>query len=452
MRILSYRGPSAPGGVSNSLTQIFHEHERVSQWWFLRGDELVCLQDDCENPGYSLGAELTSAHYNYCNNFLWPVLHDMPHLATYSEEEHRAYQAFNAIVSFRLRVAQKIMRDGCFVNDYQFALIPELIGKTMDSFVFWHIPWPKNILPEHTDALVEIAHGLLSANVIGFHIQEYLDNFVDFVEKNLPHLEVKRAVYGLSVKDGMLSRRTISLVCSPLGIDSFHWNGLARQGLKSASSVARNLPFVLSVDRADYTKGIFERLAAIDAFFSSRPEWKGKIEFLQIGTRSRPGLSHFDKYWELCRNRYQSVNANHATDDWQPVRWIETAQSTADLAVLYSRAQSMIVSPIRDGLNLTAKEFAASQHNHPGVLLLSNGAGVYKEVGKHCIESDPSNPISFANSIAESLEMGDTERYSRIHLLKSAVMCNSLSSWWQSFLQLCEERKMVLTDRRASGL
>lgn len=451
MRILSYRGPSAPGGVSNSLMQIFDEHESVSEWWFVRDHQLFSKRQLQENSSYSLGERLVSERYAYCNNFLWPVLHDMPHLAKFSETEQKAYQAFNAIVSFRLRVAQKILRDDCFVNDYQFALIPELVKKAMNSFVFWHIPWPKLVLPEHAAALCEIASGLLSANVIGFHIQEYADNFIDFIAKNLPHLEVRRDVYGISIKEGSSGRRLISLVCSPLGIDSFHWNRLAKRDL-SSPLLNSNLPFFLSVDRCDYTKGIFERLTAIDEFFNSRPEWKGKIEFLQIGARSRPGLEGFDQYWSLCQKRFHSVNASHATAQWQPVRWVDSTQSIAELSVLYSRSQSMIVSPIRDGLNLTAKEYVASQHRQPGLLLLSAGAGAHKEIGRHSIDIDPNDPKMFANAIASSLEMGETERYRRIHLLKSAVMRNSLSSWWQSFLHICEDSKLVLTNRRASGL
>ena len=452
MRILSYRGPSAPGGVSNSLMQIFNEHESVSEWWFVLDHELVAKKQLNENTSYSLGEKLVSEHYAYCNNFLWPILHDMPHLARFSETEQKAYHAFNAIVSFRLRVAQKILNDECFVNDYQFALIPDLVKKAMDTFVFWHIPWPKTVWKEHSAPLSEIANGLLSANVIGFHIQEYVDNFIDFVARNLPHLEVRRDVYGISVKEVSGSRRLISLVCSPLGVDSFHWNRLAKRGLSSAVVSSAKVPFILSVDRCDYTKGILERLGAIDEFFSMRPEWKEKIEFLQIGARSRPGLTSFDQYWRLCQNRYHSVNTRHAVRGWQPVRWIDAQQSASELSVLYSRSLSMIVSPVRDGLNLTAKEYVASQHNHPGGLLLSPGAGVFKEIGKHCVEVEIANAASFAKTIASSLEMGESERYRRIHLLKSAVMCNSLSSWWQSFLHICEDRKMILTDKRASGL
>lgn len=453
MRILSYRGPSAPGGVSNALTQIFEEHESVSEWWFLRDQSLVCAKDSSERPSHSINADLVSDHYKYCNNFLWPVLHDMPHLAIYSADEHKAYQAFNAVVSFRLRVAQKIVNDGCFVNDYQFALIPELTKKAMDSFVFWHIPWPRDVLAEHIPALSEIASGLLSANVIGFHIQEYLDNFVDFVSRNLPQLEVRRAVYGISIKEGQSSRRTISLVCSPLGIDSFHWNGFAKQNAEVfKQDLVGGMPFVLSVDRCDYTKGIFERFQAIDSFFKEFPQWKERVVFLQIGSRSRPGLSKFDEYWHLCRSRYQELNSLHATDSWTPIKWVEESLNSESLAMLYSRAQSMIVSPVRDGLNLTAKEYIASQHSYPGMLVLSKGAGVYKEIGKHSLEADPNDSLQFANVIEHSLTMNEAERYRRIHLLKSAVICNSLSSWWQSFLRLCQDSKVILTDRRASGL
>jgi trehalose 6-phosphate synthase len=209
------------------------------------------------------------------------------------------------------------------VNDYQFALIPNLLKHSVNTFVFWHIPWPKNVLPQHVHAMVELAVGLLHARVVGFHTNEYLENFFEFVEDHLPHVEVHARERIITLPDQIMrdSHKTRFLV-APLGINAVHWNDMARLGsLNQEVRWPRSLPCILSIDRADYTKGVHERIEAIECFFSNHPEWQQKVSFLQLGTRSRQGLYEFDRYWNECQHLCAALNSRFRTSDWQPLIW-----------------------------------------------------------------------------------------------------------------------------------
>jgi trehalose 6-phosphate synthase len=441
--MLSYRGPSAPGGVSNALTRIHQREENSLEWWYLNGNDLQRKLPRLDQTLVSIDETMRLNHYQYCNNFLWPVLHDLDQFAHYSEAERECYRRFNATVAAWLR---EYPSDGCFVNDYQFALIPSLLQGRERSYVFWHIPWPKHVREEHVEALTELALGLLGASVVGFHTREYLDNFIQFVLFNLNHFEVDSEDDTIVFRPGKLSLTwTTRLVVAPLGLDASCWRELVRRK-DIESRFGKQIPFVLSVDRCDYTKGVVERLDAIDQFFEHHPQWLQKVYFLQIGTRSRQGLPEFDRYWQYCHERAEAIKERWATDDWQPLVWIETPKCAAELASLYARAEVMLVNPLRDGLNLTAKEFVACRQSRPGILALSRDAGVWQELKDGCVTVEPTDSSSFANTIVRCLEMSETEKYRRSHVLRQCLERNTLGSWWRNFTnqwRACEGSKVA---------
>lgn len=439
MQILSYRGPSAPGGVASAVTQIFEQENSSSEWWFIEGESLICKSAQGEDTNYVLETTLIENHYRYCNNFLWPVLHDLPEFAHYTEEERLSYKAFNSGIAFRLRSVEKDSRSGIFVNDYQFALMPNLLKHSLDCFVFWHIPWPKFVRPEHIEAMTEVATGLLHAKVVGFHTDEYRENFFRFVHHHMPQFKVLNSDHTINFFDKSTYRtHSTKFVSAPLGIDSDRWSCLANlRSLRQEIPTPPGIPMILSVDRTDYTKGVAERFDAIDRFFEKFPEWQQKVSFLQLGTRSRQGLPEFDRYWQICHERFTALNSTRAVGGWQPLVWTDVPRTGGELANLYSKASVMLVSPIRDGLNLTAKEYVACQKVRPGVLGLSRGAGAFHELGRGCVELDPLDPDAFACSIARCLTMSESEKYTRTQIMKESLVSNSLARWWETFEQHC---------------
>ncbi len=454
MQILSYRGPNAPGGVSNAITQIYEQNQNGGDWWYVDGEHLRTTSEQGADSTFSLNAELSAKHYGYCNNFLWPVLHDLPDHAHYSEDERQCYKAFNSAVAFRLRRAAN--QDGYFVNDYQFALTPKLLKGVTDTFAFWHIPFPANVRPDHVDAMIELAEGLLHANVVGFHTDEYKQNFFRFVSSYMNSIALvvdQHSIVSIDRTTGQ--RHSTRFVVSPLGIDGALWGNLAKvEHLHSQINLPEHIPFILSIDRADYTKGIVERIDAIEQFFADYPQWREKVVFVQVGTRSRPGLPEFDRYWSKCQKRLDALNLKYGKKHWQPLVWINATRSSAELAGLYSRAAAMIVSPVRDGLNLTAKEFIACQRLVPtgsanagvGVLALSPGAGVWHELGNQCVAIEPGNKQAFALSILACLTMSQSEKYKRLEAMKESLAANSLDRWWDCFETEC--RRTVLSREK----
>jgi len=439
MNILSYRGPSTAGGVSSALARIIETCADGNQrWWYMDGNTLE-TRTSAYNPPSTIAAmprSVIDGHYSYCNSFIWPILHDLPQHATLNLRDRRLYQIFNT------RFARKILRSGelksdlCFVNDYQLALATGLIARSSgkEIILFWHVPWPSNVADEHAPYIAEIAEGLLGASRLGFHTEEYARNFLNFVGRHLNDYEINED--NLTIVNRRDRRRVTELTAQPLGLDFRFW----RDTTDDATPVHKDLDvrekipcrFVLSVDRADYTKGVLERLEAIDAFFEKNPHRIGKITFVQVCQPTRNGLAAFDKYWQQCSARAEKLNRRWSSDkNWSPVSWIDKPVPPKVLAWLYSKAESMLINPVRDGLNLTAKEFAVCSSS--GSLILSRGAGVWHEIGESVIPLHNLNPMAMAEAIETALTMPAGEKIARLQEMKKIIKANTLRVWWRRF-------------------
>lgn len=452
MNILSYRGPGMAGGVSSALALLWTEHDVEATWWHLSGSVLHAT-DQLNEPARILSTipqAVIDGHYRYCNEFLWPVMHDLPQYARYSEQDHKFYITANRMLA-RLAAADKAARQNpVFVQDYQMAIMPELLAKSgMRSLLFWHIPWPARIAPKQVRQLVQIARGLLSAEVLGFHTAEYAQNFLRFVHRHFPGTTVDFArgkVSKRSCEDalpwtsGLNSRAEngpgTTVITAPLGIDPLFWRSSAsipqlRLHTPEFSWLHSGTPYVLSVDRADYTKGVADRIRAIDSFFQRNPEKVGKVNFVQVCGRTRPGLAEFDHYWQKCKDDASNLQSKWSTPGWSPMIWVEKPCTGSELSVLYRDASVMMVNPVRDGLNLTAKEFVASQIRNPGVLALSDGAGAWHELAAGSVRLRAEDHEQMASAVELALRMGHAERSARIHAMNSILEQNTLCDWWK---------------------
>lgn len=440
MNIITYRGPGMAGGLSNSVGQAWHLcADSNDLWWNIGKDYFQCIaagNDEAQNI-VPLSKDFIDGHYGYCNEFLWPVLHNLPELSIFRFQANRQYEQFNLTIAQALAKAFKqkqVAQPTCFIHDYHFALLPYFLQRLSNvrSVYFWHIPWPKAI-ENHliSSQLKNIVTGLLYCEAVGFHTNEYAINFIQFVEDNLSEY---RCDWNAMTITHRPSGRTTNVVVAPLGIDFESWNALAKQSVDSNDDYDfKQLPYIFSVDRTDFTKGVTNRLEAIDCFFERFPRWQQKLTFVQSCGRTRTGLSQFDQYWQDCHELQNKVTQNWSTDEWQPIAWLDENLPVADLAKLYSDAEVMLVNPIRDGLNLTAKEYVACQHSEPGVLALSSGAGVWEELGNYAIKVDPNDPRMMAESINRALCLSPGEKSLRMNLLKAAVQKNSLVAWWFNF-------------------
>ncbi len=447
------------GGVSSSLSRSWDGYGSKAKWWHLQDRELkVAPGADGELFSFALiSEELSQGHYHYCNEFLWPVMHDLPQYARYLPSHREQYHRFNEIVSRSIAQASTPNRlSHFFVQDYQLALMPQFLRRSGlgCSTVFWHIPWPQSVRKEHVTPIIQIAKGLLAAKIIGFHVQAYCDNFMRFVSEHLPEYAIDPMAMSIRYKGSSFARKTdiprdfaaherahltwnsraAQLVVAPLGLDFQHWSSMADSG-KAAFwlPLFQRKPYILSVDRADYTKGVSERLRAINCFFEKYPQWRGEVSFVQICGRSRSGISAFDNYWQECKQLERQLVERWQTAAWSPSLWLESTFSAEQLSLLYRNAAIMLVNPLKDGLNLTAKEFVACQGQKPGVLALARGAGAWQELHGGALEVVPTDLEQMSDAIARGLSMKKSEKLNRMKILTSSVRANRLEDWWRRF-------------------
>lgn len=464
MDIISYRGPGAPGGVSSGLlcARKSEEHSH-SPWWFFANNALHSIKSNDEEPGFVtlLPENVIAGHYKYCNDFLWPLMHDLPEYVTYSASDREHYRQFNQkFASYICFETSRKRAHPLFVQDYQLALLPRfLYSRDFRSIVFWHIPWPKNVQAKYVDAIAEIARGLLATDLIGFHTTEYAANFAHFVTKNLPECRAQGSyIYGKELIESINPQRqyegpyiiqqhrqhrpmavvsSTRLAVKPLGIDPDHWFNLQatyKSSVLKELEISERQPFILSVDRADYTKSVCERIQIIDKFFERNPNWKERLSFIQVCGRTRAGLPAFDQYWQKCHDHFEKLNEKWKTESWRPLLWIDKPLSAEKLSALYHRATAMLVNPVRDGLNLTAKEFAACQEDKdPGVLLLSPGTGAWHELGQYALPAHPCEQEQTVLSIERALNMSSHERQERNIAMREILRANDLKYWWSFF-------------------
>lgn len=457
MDIISYRGPGKAGGVSPAIQLLMDAQDAGHHWWFMDDN---CFKRTVGTPQVhaivgTLPKEVVEGHYRYCNEFLWPIMHDLPEFATHNPDDEVLYDRFNRLIARNM--LSGAIGSSYFVQDYQLALMPQLLKRKVNRKigVFWHIPWPKYVPDQFVKPLAHVVRALLAADVIGFHRKEYAHNFLHFVEYQVSDVFCSHAKLSIA-RDPARSDLAIGtyvspyfdrgspvalveecpqtqVLVAPLGLDFDFWNALSAD--HNTTMHHRQLlraPYVLSVDRADYTKGVTHRLDAIDLFFTTHRDMIGKLTFAQVCGRTRPGLSAFDNYWNECRTRVADLNGKFGNSDWKPIYEMDNLNS-AELSILYRNAKVMLVNPVRDGLNLTAKEFVVCQQAEPGVLALSSHAGAWDELGEHCVEVEPRTPAQMSYAIYCALHMDRTERAQRIESLKRCIKENELKPWGLKF-------------------
>lgn len=458
MHIISYRGPGMGGGVSPSLSRLESNAGGQSSWWFIGSENEVSARfgGSSEEKIGNIPKDIIDGHYRYCNEFLWPIMHDLSEYATYDESHRAAYERFNR--TFARKISRYSSSTSFFVQDYQLALMPLHLKRlcNADAAVFWHIPWPKNVPDEFLEPILELTKSMLSAQHVGFHTAEYAENFLRFVDQHIPgfrcfedQLTIAREPVqvstpyvhpffgGATESYPVSSRGQTQVIVCPLGLDVAYWRNMASEsdGLGDLASLIKT-DYVLSVDRADYTKGVIPRLKSIDNFFEFHPELIGKVTFAQVCGKSRMNISAFSKYYWECQNLASTINARHGTDDWQPIVDVPGPLNGQKLSALYKHASVMLVNPVRDGLNLTAKEFVACQTDKPGALALSPHCGAFDELGAWSVKVNPRSPLEMSASVHHALMMPESEKIACQRRMLNRLYANPLNVWVDTFTEL----------------
>lgn len=380
--------------------------------------------------------EYRGYYHGFANSCLWPLAHQMIDKCQFQREHWRAYRKVNhKFARVVLDLASK--NDIFWVHDYHLALVPQIVRRQYPQSkiaFFWHIPFPPpdvfTVLPWGR----QILHGLLGSDLIAFHTRSYLENFLTCVKKFFP---VK-----MNFENGLLwfGDRRIIVRALPVGINWQRYEQLAGdpEVREQAQKIRRAMGaehLLVGIDRLDYTKGIPERIKAVGAFLEKYPQYRGKITLLQIAVPSRNDVAAYARLKEEVERLVGEINGLFDGGDGAvPVRYLHRALDEKEVVAHYLAADVLLVTALRDGLNLVAKEFIATRADGRGVLLLSPFAGAAEEL-QGALLANPYDTAQLASKIKFALEMPPEEKQERLMILRQTVKNKDLRWWWQTHLK-----------------
>jgi alpha,alpha-trehalose-phosphate synthase [UDP-forming] len=450
------------GGLTAGLDPMM---QRTDGTWIAWGDgeaDADVTDDDGtvrmppESEAYTLkrlwltDEEVEGYYYGYSNRVLWPLCHGGTMKTEYVERYWQRYQQVNE--TFADAVIETAGEDSLvWFQDYHFTLAPRQVREAVPDSAFlthfWHITWPGwdtfRACPQH-EALLE---GLLGNDLLGFHVERYCDNFLDCVDEALEDAFI-------DPEGGRVNYEGHTTVVRPfpMGIDAqsirecsedageeFWEEFRATYDIDAATSV------VVGVDRLDYTKGIVERLEALERLWEIEPEYQGAVTYVQKASESRSLIPDYQDLQTEVRETIERINDRFGTDEWQPVIYINEFIPQQELCGLYRHSDVMLVSAVRDGMNLVAKEYVAAQVDDDGVLVLSDQAGAHEELGEQALTINPYDTDAFADTIERALTMDMEERAERMVALREQVESHDLYAWMASVFDTVDE----LRDKRA---
>ncbi|KAJ8933916.1 hypothetical protein NQ314_013717 [Rhamnusium bicolor] len=379
------------------------------------------------------------SYYNgCCNATFWPLFHSMPDRATFKREHWKSYvkanKEFAECTMEALKSLPRVPNEVplIWIHDYHLMLAANWIRQAAEDLeincklgFFLHIPFPPWDIFRLFPWSDEILQGMLGCDMVGFHITDYCLNFVDCCQRNLG-CRVDRK--NLLVEHG---GRTVRVRPLPIGIPFDRFVELAEKAPRVFST---NQKIILGVDRLDYTKGLVHRLRAFEKLLENYPEHIEKVSLLQISVPSRTDVKEYQDLKEEMDQLVGRINGQFTTPNWSPIRYIYGCVSQDELAAFYRDAAVGLVTPLRDGMNLVAKEFVACQINiPPGVLIVSPFAGA----GETMHEALISNPYEIDDAsevIHRALTMPEDERILRMNYLRRREKLNDVDYWTKSFL------------------
>ncbi len=384
--------------------------------------------------------------YNgFANRVLWPILHYRLDLAEFTRRDLGGYFRVNQYFADNLATFLK-PDDVVWVHDYHLMPLAKALrerGHKNKIGFFIHVPFPPpeilTALPNHE----QLIPALGQYDLVGFQTEIDAANFARYLE-NENHLKpVSEDIYAIG-------NRVVQIGVFPVGVETEAFARLARRAIESdfVREVLDSLSgraMIIGVDRLDYSKGLPERMHAFERFLNNFPDLRGKVTYLQITPRSRTGIQEYADIGRQVGEAVGRINGTFGEASWTPVRYINKAHSRTALAGLYRGARAALVTPLRDGMNLVAKEYVAAQNpDDPGVLILSRFAGAARECGAALLVN-PFDPEGVAIAINRALSMPLEERRQRQEANYRVLVANDLSRWAGRFLGVLERPTVVDT-------
>lgn len=392
-------------------------------------------------PVYLNHNEMENYYFGFSNKTIWPLYHYFTQFVVYESNYWESY------VEVNMRFAEKVLDfvkddDIIWVHDYHLQLLPKMIKDARPDIMigfFLHIPFPSFEIFRGLPWRKELIEGILGADLIGFHAYDYERHFISSVRRLLG--------YDINLNQINLENRIAKVDSFPMGIDYNKYNQAAikqnnvpakektviARDIESRRAISPEIKLVLSIDRLDYTKGIANRLKAFEYFLEKFPEFHEKITLIMLCVPSRSNVEQYQIMKSEVDELVGRINGKYASINWVPVWYFYRSLPFNSLIDLYTSSDIALITPIRDGMNLVAKEYIATKINGKGVLILSEMAGAAKELGEAII-INPNNYGEIAEALKNALLMPENEQNERIVAMQTRLKRYNIEKWTKDFL------------------
>ncbi len=445
------------GGLASGLGDYTKNKKRGTKWigWpGLPSDNLsaaerrtiaVRLRQHHCYPVFLTQKQVDDYYNGYSNSVVWPMFHDLPIKTGDNSRTWETYHSVNALfASETLRLSKP--GSSVWIHDYHLMLLPRMIRaeRPQDQIGFFlHTPFPSAENFTKSKHAASIVTGLLGASLVGFHTSIYAQNFMD----SCRDLEIGTSANGQLV----LPNRSVQIDVFPIGIDYAKFSAAARQ--RSVQAYYRKFlhkydgkKVIVTVDRLDPTKGFVERLEAYQTLLRDNQDLHGKVVMVMLAIPSRSEIDAYKKLRERVEKLVDSINAQFSTAHWRPIEYLYRTMPFDELAALYRRADVAFVAPLRDGMNLVAKEYIASQKKNAGMLVLSKTAGAAEEL-KDAIQVDPAQPDTLVHGLRNALTMPARELQKRTQAMQEHLQEFTIQKWAESFITTLQQPRIAVPQR-----
>lgn len=392
-------------------------------------------------PVYLNQREMDNYYFGFSNKTIWPLYHYFTQFVVYENSYWDSYVEVN--MRFAEKVLDVIKKDDIiWVHDYHLQLLPKMIKDERPDVqigFFLHIPFPSFELFRGLPWRREIIEGILGADLIGFHAYDYERHFISSVRRLLG--------YDINLNLISLENRIIKTDSFPMGIDYDKYHKAAvkqrkvskndktkiAREIESRLAVSPDRKLILSIDRLDYTKGIANRLKAYEYFLEKFPEFHEKVSLIMLCVPSRSNVEHYQLMKSEVDELVGRINGRYASINWTPIWYFYRSLPFNNLIDLYIYSDIALITPIRDGMNLVAKEYVATKTDNRGVLILSEMAGAAKEMGEAII-INPNNYGEIAEALKNAILMPEAEQNERITAMQTRLKRYNIEKWTKDFL------------------
>jgi len=442
------------GGLTTALDPIMQASKGV---WVAYGsgdaDKDVVDKDNKimvppEDPKYTLKRiwmtkeEENGFYYGYANQVLWPLSHIAYRQPVFDASHWEYYQKINAKFAEAVLEGKRDKKLFVWLQDYHLSLCAEIIKKKNPSAIvalFWHIPWPNPEVFRICPQKKKLLEGVLANDLLGFHLRYHCHNFLDTVSQEL-EAKVSREESSVTYHNHKTLVRPF-----PISVDGEAISEMARA--KAVEDKMKTIPeeidppyeiLCLSIDRVDYTKGILEKIRAVDRFLEKYPEYQGRFVFLELGALSRLHIKTYKQLIDDIQSLAEEVNWKYRSGYWYPIVLVNRRLDYTTHLAYYRACDLFLVGSLHDGMNLVAKEYIMANVHLKGMLILSQFTGAAREL-KDAVLVNPFDTEGFADAIFSAVKMSEKERKRRLRKMQKVVLENNIYKWAGKFiLQLSE--------------